>query len=148
MGRAEISSGIKTSCGGSEQTPCSSPTAAAGLLSGWGESGTLTLTPAGKALKPRLGFASHRFAVLVLLHSFPLSFPIYVFLTLVLVLCLRQSLECDSKRFWTPASMGVLKGCRVCSHSSNNAESLEIQCGFCRTTVCHDTQRGSLGGYF
>lgn len=43
---------------------------------------------------------------------------------------------------------GVLKGCRVCSFRSNNAESLGLQPGFCRTTVCPDTQRESLGRCF
>lgn len=112
---------VKRAVAATEQTHSSGPTAAAGLLRGWSISGALTLTPAVEALKPRLGFTSHRFAVLVLLSSFPFS-STYAFLTSVLVRCLRQSLECDNKRFWTRACTRALKGSGICSHSSNNAQ--------------------------
>lgn len=59
--------------------------------------------------------------------------------TPVLARCLHQSLECDSKRFWTVESKKMLKSYSICCNSSNNAETLEIQCGFRRTHVlwCH-----------
>lgn len=81
---------VKRAVAAAEQTQSYGSTAAAGLLCGWSISGALTLTPAVEALKPRLGFTSHRFAVLGLLYSFPFS-STYAFLTPVLVRCLRQS---------------------------------------------------------
>lgn len=86
--------------------------------------------------------ASPRSAVLVLLYSSPFSSTIYVcFLTRVLVWCLRQSLECDSKQFWIQTSVEALEGRGICSYSLSNAESLEVPCGFWGTAVCQTLRR-------
>lgn len=71
VGRAEFSSGSEASGRGCGQTPQLGRTAAARLL-GWSSDPH----PAVEALKPGWGFTSRRFAVLVLLYSFPFSSPI------------------------------------------------------------------------
>ena len=131
MGRTEFSIRSKSGAvAGADRLPDLCPTVAARLLCGWSRSEGLEEACMGGA-EPRLRFTSDRFAVLVLLYSIPFSSPIFFFFFKILVL--HQSLEYDSECFWTLASEGALKSCRVCHHSSNSAGSLKMQWGLCRT---------------
>ena len=140
MGRAEFIIGSKGGAvAGADRLPALRPAVAARLLCGRSRSEGLEAACMGGA-EPRLRFTRHRFAVLVLLYSIPFSSPVYIFLIPVL----HQSLEYDGKCFWTLGSDGALKNCRVCHHSSNNAGSLKMQCGFCRTRGFFITLTGDL----